>query len=103
MLGLIKWMFSALVCLGLGLGCVTWLDLTPSEKQQVKRELLLAIDEGDSEPLLHTLKQTSGRSTKRLLRNAVLWILRDTDASVDAQSELPDQTREGKGPHEENP
>lgn len=99
MLGLIKWIFSGLICLGLGIGCVTWLDLTPSEKQQVKRELLLAIDEGDSKPLIHTLKRTSGRSARRLLRNAVLWVLRDTDASTDAQNELPGQTAKDEGTH----
>ncbi|MEM7402904.1 MAG: hypothetical protein AAF310_02635 [Myxococcota bacterium] len=73
---------SLLLCLMLL--CVTWLQLSAQQRAQWREDLLLAIDEGNTEPLRCTIRQDTTRCAKRLLRQFVLWALSDTSEEKQA-------------------
>ena len=58
--------------------CVTWLQLSAQQRAQWREDLLLAIDEGNTQPLRCTIRQDTTRCAKRMLRQFVLWVLSDT-------------------------
>ncbi|MEM7589588.1 MAG: hypothetical protein AAF320_05485 [Myxococcota bacterium] len=97
MWGFIKWTVMWTLILCGGLVCVTWLQLSAQERMQWKHDLLLVIDEGNTQPLRCTIQHDAGQCAKRFLRRFVLWMLQDVDEKQPT-IDLPQQTTQAPPP-----